>query len=222
MQIELEQRYCPICNKGFKVLKDSKQVYDCKYCEEVSGNRNLKDKFLCPTKTWRNTEKRLTEKEGSDMKKTKTKKERPQKKGTIKKPKEFESYCTGKEIEISISPIKENTTVEIEKSRKQKSTLVNTEENQQSVYSTYYENLKEERLDSVKLLNDTAKQLMGLATYLTRSKKDCDGEVIQNPPDHKIHDAVKIFSELRNVMNTKLGYLKLGKEIIDSRKDLDI
>lgn len=80
--------------------------------------------------------------------------------------------------------------------------------------------LKEENSGSIKLLDDSARQLIGYANQLATPKTKCDetGEILQRGPSHAIMDAVKCLEASRNAMKTKLDYLKFGRELLNETK----
>jgi hypothetical protein len=78
--------------------------------------------------------------------------------------------------------------------------------------------LKRERLSSMKLLDDTALHLRDLALQMAEIKKDDEGNIIQRAQAHNVQTAVMCLTELRNVMKTKLEFLRLGKELMEMEK----
>jgi hypothetical protein len=114
---------------------------------------------------------------------------------------------------------RENTTIEIKSSTPERPKIVNTGETQPSVSKELSMTLRMEQLSSVKLLDKSARQLTEYAEQLAGPQKvDEEGEVIQRAPTRQIMDAVKCLDASRNMMKTKLEYLRFG---VSLAKDLD-
>lgn len=112
----------------------------------------------------------------------------------------------GPQIESGIQETAENAPIVI------KST--NAEKTQQSDFTALSETLKAENESSIQLLSNTAKRLIDYADQLAAPRKVDDGEIIQRSATHELDIAVKCLSEARNVMKTKLEFLKFGKELL--------
>jgi len=139
------------------------------------------------------TKKSLTEKSVSgttEIKNSETKKEK-----------------NGQEItEINKMQDNVNGTLEINQEKQKKYEIENINETPQSVSTQVYRELGEERLNSVRLLNNSATQLIDLAQQLTSKEKGTNN----------IDVAVKCLTEARNTMKIKLDYLKFAKDIFPS------
>jgi len=73
--------------------------------------------------------------------------------------------------------------------------------------------LERERSSSIQLLNDSSQHLMKLAKSLANPRTDEEGGIIQHAPAHNVDTSIKCLSELRNIMKTKLEYLKFANDI---------
>lgn len=131
-----------------------------------------------------------------------------------------DAHNGAKKIKTEKTKIKGSVMQELKKPNDQKFTPTVSAETQPADSKHLLTVLDEEKSGSLKLLNDSAKHLMDLANSLakpTRTAED-SGEILQRAPSQNIDMAIKCFGELRNVMKTKLDYLKFGKELMDDRK----
>ena len=110
----------------------------------------------------------------------------------------------------------ENDTNETKKKSEGKSMQTDSKEIQPLDSNTLSIVLREEKSASVKLLDDTAKQLRDLSLSLLQTTND-GPEVIRYPSHTNVDLGVKVLSEMRSVMKLKLDYLKFGKELVDNK-----
>lgn len=136
------------------------------------------------------------------------------------KPNETSSARNGGRNTVSSSekPV-ENGTPEIVKKSPEETKNINDEGIPHEVSTRLSETLKTENENSIQLLTNTAKRLIDYADQLVAPRKvDDDGTVIQRSATHELDVAVKCLSEARNVMKTKLEFLKFGKDLIDPKR----
>lgn len=100
----------------------------------------------------------------------------------------------------------------------EKSEIEETEETQLVGYSEYSESLQGEKESSLELLNNSAKHLIDLSKSISSASivDQVSGDVIRKCSAHEIDVAIKALEGARQIMKTKLEFLKFGKEIIDS------
>ncbi len=133
-----------------------------------------------------------------------------------KKP---EKINTERKIVSTSTECKGSGMQETKKNNETKLTSEGGELTQQSDSSRQSLILHQEKSSSLKLLNDSAEHLQDLAKSLAKPRKtDENGEVIQRCPTHEIEVAIRCLTEARNIMKTKLDFLKFGKDLIDSNK----
>lgn len=111
----------------------------------------------------------------------------------------------------------ENDMKETRKRNEGKSMTTDSSEIQPSGSNQLSTVLREERLNSMKLLDDTTKQLKNLSDSLLRSMSDEEGE-FRKPSHSEIDLGVQVLSEIRSNLRLKLDYLKFGKELAEMRE----
>lgn len=109
---------------------------------------------------------------------------------------------------------KGNGMPEIKKENSQKSLSADVITTPQLDSSRLLTVLNEERLGSIRQLNNINDQLIGYAKSLAKPATIADdGEVIKRSSTPDLELAIKCLTESRNVMKTKLDYMKFGKEL---------
>lgn len=111
---------------------------------------------------------------------------------------------------------KETIMQETEKTKNERSLKTDSEETHSSVSNHLSMALEEERSGSIQYLNTAGKHLLDLAEGLVApTRRDEDGEAVQRAPSQNIDMGIKALSEFRNMMKTKLDFMKFGKELSD-------
>lgn len=116
------------------------------------------------------------------------------------------------EIESDRTPLSENIMSETKKSSGEKSMSQGEGVIQPADSNPYSIALKEENSSSVKLLDDSSRLLINLA------KANLDKEMNKAAVLQNTDIAVKCLSEARNLMKTKLEFMKFGNELLRNNK----
>lgn len=234
--IELETRICvgEKCNQEFRVMPGDKQIWHSVFCREthegmgwktIKGKLAKKDSFgkteLAAPLPPLNAEESIKLKEArnrwnggpnavgiAEIRARKLEKETRKEASTIttvigtKVLKD--AHNIEKRIAKSSTKTKEKDMHDSKKPNEERSMQTASKETPQSGSKNLSTVLETERLSSMTLLNDSAKSLMDLA-------KDHLGGENSIKKDPAL--AIRALGELRNVMKTKLDYLKFGNEI---------
>ncbi len=81
-----------------------------------------------------------------------------------------------------------------------------------------FNRMREENLNSIDLLKNSTKQLIDYSKRLARPRTDDDGEIIQDVGADRIMMAAKCLDNARNMMKTKLDFLRFSKSLLDEKK----
>lgn len=151
--------------------------------------------------------------EKGQNKKQKIKKEVGNTTETIKSLQIKEDQKTGQKTKIATIKHSENGMQKTGGKSVKKSEAGDTGQIQPSDSNQVSMRIEEERSGTVKLLTDSSEHLVTLGKSLAAPRMDDFNKPIQMATSHNVEVAIKCFSEARNIMKTKLEYLKLAKEL---------
>lgn len=131
---------------------------------------------------------------------------------------EAENKTTLPKLTKDIKKVMGGTTEVMQKNLTLTETETGDQRTQPLVLPPLSEQLKREQSNSIQLLNDTSKHLMLLAKQSAQPKVAMDtGEILIKAHSHDVDTAIRCLAELRNVMKTKLDYLRFSNELVNGK-----
>lgn len=151
---------------------------------------------------------------------TPKKEENTTKKIMTKKKSENENLITSERTGIESMNTKETTTTKTDTNNYPASLSEENNVTQPLASRPLLDNLKGESLTSMQLLKDSTHKLIGYADKLSRPMMDSEQQiVVRESPAENTKEAVKCLEAARNMMKTRLEFMRFGRELAKDIKN---